>query len=78
MDFAIQKSGDDDKWVYLIQKEKMTWIEIAMQPNENGITEMQLDWSKLYGNLDIGTYRIVKYNGVTTLYSEPFTINWMQ
>ena len=74
MDFAIQKSGDNDKWVDIITKERITWIEIIMKPNENGITEMQLDWSKIYGELNQGTYRVVKYNGLSTLYSEPFTI----
>ena len=51
-----------------------TWIEIAMQPNDNGITEMQLDWSELYGELSSGTYRIVKYSGLSTIFSEPFEI----
>ena len=74
MNFAIQKSGDDDKWVDMISKEVITWVEIAMQPNEDGITEMQLDWSKMYGELNKGSYRVVKYNGLSTLYSEPFTI----
>ena len=74
MNFAIQKAGDNDKWVDMITKESITWIEIVMQPNENGITEMQLDWSKIYGELNTGKYRIVKYNGLSTLYSESFTI----
>ena len=72
--FAIQKLGDDNKWVDLITKENITWIEIAMSPNENGITQMQVDWSKIYGELNPGTYRIVKNNGTATLYSESFTI----
>ena len=45
-----------------------------MSPNENGITQMQVDWSKIYGELNNGTYRIVKNNGTATLYSEAFTI----
>ena len=28
----------------------------------------------MYGELNKGTYRVVKYNGVSTIYSEPFTI----
>lgn len=74
MNFAIQKAGDNDKWVDIITKERITWIEIAMQPNDNGITEMQLDWSELYGELSSGTYRIVKYSGLSTIFSEPFEI----
>lgn len=74
MNFAIQKAGDNDKWVDIITKERITWIEIAMKPNDNGITEMQLDWSELYGELSSGTYRIVKYSGLSTIFSEPFEI----
>lgn len=74
LNFAIQKSGDNDIWVDMITKETISWIEIAMLPNEDGITEMQLDWSKMYGELNTGTYRVVKYSGLSTLYSEPFTI----
>ena len=74
MDFAIQRSWDNEKWLDMIAKEKIEWIAIAMKPNENGITEMKLDWSKIYGELSSGTYRIVKYNGLSTLYSEPFII----
>ena len=74
MNFAIQKAGDNDKWVDIITKERITWIEIAMQPNDNGITEMQLDWSELYGELSSGTYRIVKYSGLSTIFSEPFEV----
>ena len=72
--FAIQKLGENDKWVDLITKENITWIETAMLPNENGITQMHVDWSKIYGELNPGIYRIVKNNGIATLYSEAFTI----
>ena len=58
----------------LITKENITWIETAMLPNENGITQMHVDWSKIYGELNPGIYRIVKNNGIATLYSEAFTI----
>ena len=74
VNFAIQKAGDNNIWVDMITKEVVTWVEIAMQPNENGITEIGLDWSKIYGELSSGTYRVVKYNGLSTLYSEPFII----
>lgn len=74
MNFAIQKAGEDNKWVDMITKEVVTWLDMAQHPNENGITQMQLDWSKVYGELSPGTYRIVKYNGLSTLYSEPFII----
>ena len=70
----FKKAGDNYKWVDIITKERITWIEIAMQPNDNGITEMQLDWSELYGELSSGTYRIVKYSGLSTIFSEPFEV----
>ena len=74
MNFAIQKAGEDDKWVDMITKEVVTWLKMAQKPNEDGITQMQLDWSEIYGELSPGTYRIVKYNALSTLYSEPFII----
>ena len=75
MNFAVQKSGDNGKWIDIITKERIDWVEVAVQPNEDGTTEMQLDWSKLYGDLSLGTYRIVKYSGLSTIFSEPFKIN---
>ena len=41
------------------------------------IMELQkcnFDWSELYGELSSGTYRIVKYSGLSTIFSEPFEI----
>ena len=55
-----------------------TTIEMLMQimtPDKNGITEIQLDWKDVYGELRKGTYRIVKDKDFTTLYSESFEIN---
>ena len=74
MDFAIQISAGNDKWEDLITKERISWVEMLISPNENGITEMQLDWSKIYGKLNLGTYRIVKYNGLSTIFSDPFEV----
>ena len=74
LNFAIQKSGNNNIWVDMITKETISWIAVSMLPNGDGITEMQLDWSKIYGELNTGKYRIIKYNGLSTLYSESFTI----
>ena len=74
MNFAVQISAGNDKWEDLIIKETISWVEMLIAPNEKGITEMQLDWHDMYGELNQGTYRIVKYNGLSTIYSEPFTI----
>ena len=74
VNFALQISAGEEKWENLIEKEKIAWIEIAMVPNSDGITEMHIDWHNMYGELKNGTYRVLKYNGMTTLYSEPFSI----
>lgn len=74
VNFALQISAGEEKWENLIEKEKIAWREIAMMPNSDGITEMHIDWHNMYGELKNGTYRVLKYNGMTTLYSEPFSI----
>lgn len=75
LNFGIQRAGDNNTWVDLISKVRPMSLHTTIQPNENGITEIPLDWTEMYGELSEGTYRIVKYNGMIKLYSEPFTIN---
>lgn len=73
--FAIQKkSPGDNKWYDLNANTKIEWLRKLYTPNEKGNTIIELDWSKIYGELKKGTYRIVKYNGIITVYSEPFQI----
>ena len=76
VDFLVEVKKND-KWEQVPQKAQVSWIEIAMMPNENGVTEIECNWTEMYGKLESGTYRIVKnyysqqYHKV---YSEPFTI----
>ena len=76
VDFLVEVKKDD-KWELVPQKAEVSWIEIAMMPNENGITEIECNWKALYEKLDSGTYRIVKNSysqKYEKVYSEPFTI----
>lgn len=75
IDFSIQKMSEgNNEWYELNSKTKIEWLKTIVSPDENGITEMKIDWSNMYGELDRGTYRIVKRNGFTNIYSEPFNI----
>ena len=76
VDFLVEvKRGE--QWLLVPQKAEVIWIEIAMVPNENGITEIDCNWKALYDKLESGTYRIVKNSysqQYVKVYSEPFTI----
>ena len=77
VDFLVEVKKDD-KWELVPQKAEVTWIEIAMMPNESGITEINCKWTEMYGKLESGTYRIVKNNysqQYDKVYSEPFIID---
>lgn len=69
----------NNKWGYLdtiIPKEEIFWNAIAMsgEPN-NGLIPQYIDFSKLYGQLKDGTYRIVKSGGGGyNFYSNEFQI----
>lgn len=73
--FSIQKMSEgDNNWYNLASKGKSELLLNFVLPDENGITKMKIDWSKIYRPLSKGTYRIVKHTQFITLYSEPFTI----
>ena len=77
VDFLVEVKKDD-KWELAPQKAQVMWIEIAMMPNENGITEINCKWTEMYGKLESGTYRIVKNyysQQYDKVYSEPFIID---
>ena len=40
--------------------DEIYWNEIAYLINVNGVTKWEIDWSKLYGELPVGEYRIYK------------------
>ena len=76
VDFLIEEKKGE-QWELVPQKAEITWIAIAMMPNENGISELDCNWNPLYGELKDGTYRIVKNSysqQYKKVYSEPFTI----
>ena len=72
--YSIQRLSEAGVWYDLKSNATVEQLMKTMVPNENGITEIELDWSNLYGELKIGTYRIVKDKDFITLYSEPFEI----
>ena len=61
-------------WYDIKSNASMENLMKVMTPNEKGITEIQLDWKEMYGELRKGTYRIIKNKNFMTLYSEPFNI----
>ena len=75
MEYTIQKqSKGDNKWYDISSKENIEWLRAIAGPNKEGITKIKIDWSKIYGELKPGTYRLIKYNGIISIYSEPFKI----
>lgn len=72
--FLIQRLSEANVWYNVKANASIEMLMKIIAPNENGITEIQLDWEKVYGGLRKGTYRIVKEKNFTTFYSEPFVI----
>ena len=67
----------NDRWENLDKKYEYSFSIEPIKSNEEGKIEETIDWSKLYGKLEKGTYRIIKY--VYTTYelcieSEPFEL----
>lgn len=60
------------EWYKIEKEENGTWIEVEPQvknygfneiayiPNDEGQVKFIIDWEKLYGELELGSYRIVK------------------
>lgn len=70
-----QKSGDE--WKDLIPITEMYFEEIAYVLDENGQYKQNINWSKYYGKLEKGIYRVVKdtYDkGYAHFYSNEFEI----
>ncbi len=72
--FLIQRLSEANVWYNIKANASIEMLMKIIAPNENGITEIQLDWENVYGELRKGTYRIVKEKNFTTFYSEPFVI----
>ena len=77
VDFRVQKKSAE-KWEDLKYiSNDLSWIEIAYELDENNQLTQKLDIEKYYGQLNKGTYRIVKsvYDKVyIDLYSNEFEI----
>lgn len=74
--YRIQKK-ENNKWIDLKPIQNLGFKEIAFLLDENNQLKQKIDWKEFYGELDKGTYRIVKpiyNNGYIDLYSDEFEI----
>lgn len=61
-DYSIEKY-EEDGWMAvtpLIPSEEIAWTAEAYEIEKDRTTEMELNWSYLYGELETGNYRIKK------------------
>lgn len=72
--YSIQRLSEANVWYDMKTNASFENLMKVMTPNEEGITEILLDWKDIYGELKNGTYRIVKNKNFMTLYSEPFNV----
>lgn len=77
VDFKIQKNFNE-KWQDLeYVSDNLSWIEIAYELNKDNQLKQNLDIEKYYGQLNKGTYRVVKSvydKGYIDIYSNEFEI----
>lgn len=74
--YRIQKK-ENGKWNDLKPIQDLVFEEIAFLLDENNQLKQKINWKKFYGELEKGTYRIVKpiyNNGYIDLYSDEFEI----
>lgn len=67
----------NNKWEEVAPISDLNFIEIGYNLDENNQFKQKIKWEKLYGELEKGTYRIVKpiyNNGYIDLYSDEFEI----
>ena len=75
--YRIQKN-ENGSWNDLKTIRELAFEEIAYILDENNQLKQKINWVNLYGELEKGTYRIVKPvydNGYIDLYSNEFQIN---
>ena len=77
VEFRVQEkvNGEWKDLEYI--SDDLSWIDIAYELNENNQLTQKLDILKYYGELESGTYRIVKPvydNGYIDIYSNEFEI----
>ena len=66
-----------DEWYNMAPQSEMIFEEIAYILDENGQFKQDIDWTRFYGELGNGTFRIVKDtydNGYIEFYSNEFVI----
>ncbi len=74
--YIIQKKTNNE-WIDLNSNEPMMFNALAYNLDENNQWKYKIDWSKYYGKLENGIYRIKKSvydNGYIDLYSNEFEI----
>lgn len=76
--YGIQVKKDNE-WKDLESLPGTVWILLAYNPNEDGELSQKLDFTRIYGTLQKGTYRIVKTisdsdTGEVDVYSNEFEI----
>ncbi len=59
-DYRIDKKIDG-KWKKIDSEKQIIFDSVGYEPDINGILYFDIDWHNYYGNLNSGTYRIVKY-----------------
>ena len=75
--YQVQKKINNN-WVDLESKEEMIFTALAYSLDENNQWEYKIDWSRYYGKLENGIYRIKKKiydnNNYIDLFSNKFEI----
>ena len=72
--YSIQRLSEANVWYDIKSNKTVQFLMKMAFCDENGITEIPLDWEGTYGKLEKGIYKIVKNKNFTTLYSESFEI----
>ena len=77
VDFKIQKKVDGEWQNLKYIDDNLSWIDIAYTLNKDNQLKLKLNIEKYYGQLDKGTYRVVKSvydKGYIDIYSNEFEI----
>lgn len=58
--FKLERE-ENSTWHELKSKETLAFNDIGYTVNSNNYLELEIDWSRFYGELEKGTYRLIKY-----------------
>ena len=75
--FSVQKKVNKEWYDIKYISDTVSFTLIGYMPNQNNQLTQKIDWTKYYGELPTGTYRIVKQvydNKYINLYSNEFKI----